>query len=379
MLMNAGPTNVSPRVMDAINQPLIHFMDPKFLEVLREISAGIRYVFQTRNQYSMALTGSGNCAMEAAICSLLETGHTFLVLVHGFWGERAALIGRKHGYNVVELRVQRPGHLFGFKRIDEAIKAHKPRLMYVCHGDSSVGTLQPLENLANVCHENGCLLLVDAVISLCCAPLNVDQLVIDAVFSGSQKALSVPPGVSFISLSPRAVERMKSRKTEIVSLYLDLILLAKAWCLDSDNHYKYNMYNYKYVYHYTPAVQLMYGLRESLAMVVEEGLQNVIERHQKCSLFVQKEITSLGLQFLVQKPEHRLSALLALWIPDHIDGQKVINDLCNSYGITISGGLGAISHQIWRLGFLGVNANPQNVNTLCKAFSEAINRQKNRE
>jgi alanine-glyoxylate transaminase/serine-glyoxylate transaminase/serine-pyruvate transaminase len=209
------------------------------------------------------------------------------------------------------------------------------------------------------------------VVSLCSAPINTDRLEIDCIYCGAQKALSGPPGVSFISLSSGAVRRIKNRKTDVDSYYMDINWLAKAWGLDDDN-------NHQFIYHYTPAIPLMYGLREALAIVAEDGLHNTIERHGKCSLFVQKHITSLGLKFLVEKPEYRLPPILAVVVPNGIDGNEVVKHLSDFYNITIAGGLGPTAGKIWRIGFLGVNANHKSVGVLCRALSEAISEQRER-
>ena len=256
-----------------------------------------------------------------------------------------------------------------FYSSSDAIKEHRPQLIYVCHGDSSVGTLQPLAGIGSVCHRYGCLLLVDAVVSLCVAPLQMDSLSIDALFSGGQKALSGPPGVSLLSLSDRAVQTIKNRKTDIDSYYMDINWLAKAWGLDSSN-------NNQFVYHFTPAMSLIYGLREALALVAEEGLQNMIARHERNSLFVQDQIISLGLEFLVSNPKHRFPAILSVLVPKGIDGNEVNKYMNDFYNISISGGLGPTAGHIWRIGLLGVNANRQSVSILCRALKEAISNQK---
>ncbi len=241
--------------------------------------------------------------------------------------------------------------------------------MYVCHGDSSTGTLQPLDNIGSVCHQNNCLLLVDAVVSLCCSPINMDNMQIDAIFSGSQKALSGPPGLSLLSLSDRAVDVIKNRKTDIDSYYMDIKWLSKAWGIDNNDNF---------IYHYTPAMSLIYGLREALALVAEEGLANVIARHVRHSLKVQQELKQMGLKFLVNKPEHRLPGILSIVVPNNIDGEEVRQYLSDRYDISIAGGMGPTVGKIWRIGILGVNANPRSAAILCQALNEAINDQKNR-
>ncbi|XP_054159437.1 alanine--glyoxylate aminotransferase-like [Oppia nitens] len=368
-LMTPGPTNISQRVRAAGALPVVNHMDPQFFQVLREVSAGIRYVFQTQNQYSLAITGSATCAMETAICNLLEPDDKFLVAVHGIWGERVALIGRKHGYQVIQLPVSRVGCVLELSQIEAAIEKHRPKLLYVCHGDSSTGTLQPMDGIGRVCHQYDCLLLVDAVVSLCCAPIYMDHQEIDAIYSGGQKALSGPPGVSILSLSPRAVHRLKNRTHDVDSYYMDINWLAKAWGLDPDN-------NHQYIYHYTPAISLMYGLREALSLVAEEGLANVIQRHRKCSQLVQQRISAQGLEFLVTEPDHRLPAIMSVIVPKDINVEKVAQNLLDYYNITIAGGLGPTAGRIWRLGFLGVNATEASVELLCRAFNEAIAEQR---
>ncbi len=239
--------------------------------------------------------------------------------------------------------------------------------MYVCHGDSSTGTLQPLDNMGSVCHQYNCLLIIDAVVSLCCSTINMDDMKIDAIFSGAQKCLSGPPGVSLLSLSDRAVQVIKNRKTDIDSYYMDINWLSKAWGIDNNNNF---------IYHYTPAMSLIYGLREALALVAEEGLADVIARHVRHSLIVQQEMESMGLKFLVSKREHRLPAILSVVVPDSINGEKVRQYLSDYYDISISGGLGPTVGKIWRIGILGVNANRKSSAILCRALNEAINDQK---
>ncbi|XP_054161813.1 alanine--glyoxylate aminotransferase-like [Oppia nitens] len=367
LLMNAGPNNMDNRVIAAMTQPIVHIMDKQFFQVQQDICAGIRYVFQTRNHYSMAMTGSGSFAMEAGLCNLLEPGDTLLVAIHGYWGERVASMGRKRGYNVVELKTKRHGNdVFTVQQIEDAIKQCKPQLLYICHGDSTVCTLQPLEGIAQVCHDNGCLMMVDAILSLCCTPLNADQLDIDLVVGASQKSLAAPPGLALISLSDRAVRRLKNRTVDVDTFCLDFKLLARAWCLDGDN-------NYQFMYHYSPATVLLYALREALAMVADEGLDNVIHRHRDAHQYLQQYMTEeLGLQLFVERPEYRLPGLLAVCVPEDVVSDKVVSYLNDKHRITITGGLGPTFGKVWRLGFLGSNANRTSVQKLCTALADAL-------
>jgi alanine-glyoxylate transaminase / serine-glyoxylate transaminase / serine-pyruvate transaminase len=236
-------------------------------------------------------------------------------------------------------------------------------LIYVCHGDSSTGTLQPLDGLGALCHRYNCLLLVDAVVSLCCAPINVDQMEIDAIFSGSQKTLSGPPGVSILSLSQRAVEVIKNRKSRVGSFYMDVEWLANAWGIAEKG---------KYVYHYTPAITLLYGLREALAMVAEEGLDRVISRHIKSSLIVQDELEKMGLKLTVSEHKNRLPGVVAVYIPENVNPEAIREYISENYDISITGGLGPTVGKCWRFGILGENANAGSAKSFCIAFKETL-------
>jgi len=195
----------------------------------------------------------------------------------------------------------------------------------------------------------------------------MDNMQIDVIFSGAQKALSGPPGLSLLSLSDRAVNIIKTRKTDIDSYYMDINWLSKAWGIDNNDNF---------IYHYTPAMSLIYGLREALALVAEEGLGNVIARHVRYSLIVQQEVKSMGLRFFVNKTEHRLPGILSIVVPQTINGETVRQYLSDLYDISISGGLGKKKKKIWRIGILGVNANRRSVVALCQALKEVINDQK---
>lgn len=231
LLMIPGPTNTSPRVLKAMSTPVIGLTDPQFFRLQAELQEGIRYLFQTTNRYTFALTGAGTCGMEAALVNLLLPGQKLLTLASGHWGKRVGLMGERLSLDVVRLEPATLSEVYSYEVLEEALRRHRPALMYVCHGDSSLGTLQPLAGLGDLCHRYDCSLLVDAVVSLCTAPLAMDELGIDVLFSAAQKALSGPSGLAMISFSERAVAIYKTRSAvqPVSCFYMDIGLVAKAW------------------------------------------------------------------------------------------------------------------------------------------------------
>lgn len=232
LLMIPGPTNTSRRVLEAMTTPVVSLFDPQFFRLLKELQTGIRYLFQTKNEYTFALTSSGTSCMEVALVNLLLPGQKLLTLAGGFWGERVAQMGERLSLNVVRLKPNSLSEVYSFEAIEDALRTHSPKLMYVCQGDSSLGTLQPIKGLGDLCHKYDCTLLVDGVVTLCTTPLAMDELGIDVLFSAAQKALSGPCGVAMISFNDRAVQQYEARSAvqQVSSFYMDIGLIAQAWC-----------------------------------------------------------------------------------------------------------------------------------------------------
>lgn len=299
--------------------------------------------------------------MEAAIVNILADGDVFLVATHGLWGARAATMGANVGARVVQVAPDGLGQVIGLRVFEEALIRHKPKLLYVCHGDSSAGTLQPLEGLGALCRRHNCLLLVDAVASLLSTPLAMDSLQIDVLFTGSQKCLNAPPGLAPISFADRAMDIIRKRD-RVSSLYLNVLKIGESWgCADSS-----------YIYHITPAISLLMSLREALAIVVETGLSQIIADSGSMSTYLQQELEKLGLGFLVKSPEQRLPSVLAVKVPEKIDANQVKRFLLDNYRIEIAGGLGPSAGLIWRIGLMGQNATRFNCDVLLAALREAL-------
>ncbi|XP_062438919.1 alanine--glyoxylate aminotransferase [Rhea pennata] len=361
LLLGPGPSNVPPRVLAAAGRQLVGHTTPEMLQIMDEIKAGIQYAFQTSNPLTLAVSGTGHCAMETALLNLIEQGDTILVAINGIWGERAAIIAERLGANVHKL-LKPLGEYFTLQDIEEGLVRHKPFALFITHGESSTGVLQPLEGLGELCHRHGCLLLVDSVASLGGAPIFMDQQEIDVLYSGSQKVLSAPPGSGPISFSERAREKMLRRKTKPSSFYLDINQLASYWGCDGKPR----------TYHHTAPVNSFFSLREGLAMLVEQGLENSWERHQANCTYLCKGLQDLGLELLVKEEVARLPTITAIKVPEGYDWEEITTFVMNKHTIEIAGGLGPSSGKVLRVGLMGYNSTRANVDLVLHALRDAL-------
>jgi len=361
-LAGPGPSNVSDRVLQAQALPTLGHLHPEFCKIMDDIKSGVQYIFQTKNTMSLALSATGHAAMECVMTNMLEPGKTVLIANNGIWGIRSADMARRQGATVKEITTP-TGTCFTFAQIEAGIKEYKPDLLFVTHGESSTGVLQPLEGLGPLCHANNCLLAVDTVASLGGAPLKADDLEIDVIYTGSQKTLGVPPGTAPISFSPKATEAFKARTRPPCSFYLDLGWLGEYWNCWPDKGR---------VYHHTGPVNSMYGLREGLAMVAEEGLENVWRRHRLCADHLQTGLREMGLEMFVPDPKARLPTVNTIKIPDGVNWQAVTGYCMKNHLVEISGGLGPSAGKVWRIGVMGNNANIKTVSKVLGALREAL-------
>ncbi|KAM6122326.1 alanine--glyoxylate aminotransferase [Pterocles gutturalis] len=363
LLLGPGPSNVPPRILAAGGRQLLGHMHAEVLQVMDEIKAGIQYAFQTQNQLTLAISGTGHCAMEAALLNLLESGDTALVAVKGIWGQRAAEIARRLGAHVHEL-LKPPGEYFTLRDIEEGLSRHKPSVLFITHGESSTGVLQPLEGLGELCHRHGCLLLVDAVASLGGAPIFMDQQEIDVLYSGSQKVLNAPPGSAPISFSKRAREKMLRRKTKPSSFYLDLGWLANYWGCDGEPRR----------YHHTAPINSFFSLREGLAMLAEMGLESSWERHRANCARLCQGLRNLGLELFVKEEKARLPTITTVRVPEGYDWKDITAFLMDNHAIEIAGGLGPSVGKVLRIGLMGCNSTCGNVDRVLHALRDALGR-----
>ncbi|KAK9842592.1 hypothetical protein WJX81_008023 [Elliptochloris bilobata] len=363
LLMGPGPANANPRVLAAQCLPLLGHMHPPFFKIMDEIQAGLRYLFQTESKYTCLMSGTGHAGMEACISNLLEPGETFVVGDKGIWGLRVADIGERFGAKVVHLKKD-AGHTFSYDELKEAVEKHKPAALFLCQGDSSTGVHQNLSGLGELCHKNGTLLIIDTVCTLGGVPFFADAWGIDAMYSGSQKVIGAPPGASPLFFSQRAVDKLKSRKTKPISFCWDLNLVGDYW----------GWYNSR-SYHHTGMVSTWYAMREALAVIGEDGLENLWEKHQRLHNELWAGLKEMGLEPFVEDPAERLVTVNCIKVPPGVDWKAVIDYAMDTYNLEIWGGLGQTVGKIWRVGIMGYNATPGNVELVLAAFREALKKQ----
>jgi alanine-glyoxylate transaminase / serine-glyoxylate transaminase / serine-pyruvate transaminase len=359
-LMGPGPANAYERILLAQAQPLLGHLHPPMLKIMDEIQEGLRYLFQTKSKYTLAVSGTGHAGMEAAIANLVEPGETVVVGNKGIWGERVADMADRFGANVIELKAG-AGKTFGYEELKEAVETHKPAVLFLCQGESSTGVQQSLAGLGDLCEKNGTLLLVDTVCSLGGVPIFADDWKIDAIYSGAQKCLSAPPGSAPLFLSDRAVEKLKSRKTKVRSYYLDMNLVGDYWGWFGGRSY-----------HHTGMVSTWYGLREALAIVAEEGLEAMWERHMACHNQLWEGLSAMGCKPFVEDPKDRLATVNTIVLPEGTDAMALIKNAMDKYNVEISGGLGPTFGKVIRIGLMGANAKPATVALVLEAVEDGL-------
>ncbi len=357
VLLGPGPSDVHPRVREAMAQPLIGHLDPAFVGLMDQTQELLRYAFQTDNKLTLAISGTGSAGMETVVDNLVEPGDAMLVCVNGIFGGRMVDVAQRAGAKVTS--IERPyGETFDPDEIRQALKAHPAKVVGIVQAETSTGAWQALEEIAEITHEAGALLLVDAVTSLAGVPLEVDAWGIDAVYSGTQKCLSCPPGLAPVTLGPRAVEALMARKTKVQSWYLDLSMIMRYWGGDR-------------FYHHTAPISMNYALREALALVASEGLEARFARHALCGQALQTGLASIGIG-LATKAGNRLPQLTCALIPEGIDDLAVRKRLLADWGIEVGGGLGPWKGKVWRIGLMGHGARPSNVTLFLSALETCL-------
>lgn len=359
LLMGPGPSDVPARTLQAMAAPCIGHLDPAFLSIMNETQQLLRYVYQTDNALTIPVSGTGSAGMETCFVNLIEPGDEVLVCVNGVFGTRMSDIVQRIGGRLI--RVDAPwGEAIDPQTVREAIKGRGAKLVAVVHAETSTGVCQPLEELAGIARDDGALFLVDCVTSLGGMDVALDRIQIDAAYSGTQKCLSGPPGLSPISFSARAMEVLKARKTPVISWYLDLTMVQDYWGSSRK-------------YHHTAPVNAIYALRESLRLIAEEGLEARWARHQHNHKALVAGLEAMGLSMVVA-PELRLPMLNTVWIPDGVGDLPVRNALLKQFGIELGGGLGDFGGKAWRVGLMGHSCRRRNV-LLFLAALEAVLRQ----
>jgi alanine-glyoxylate transaminase/serine-glyoxylate transaminase/serine-pyruvate transaminase len=348
LLMGPGPSGVHPRVLEALSIPIVGHLDPQFLAVMDRIQEMLRRLFRTENRLTIAVSGTGSSGMESAFVNVVEPGDEVLVCVNGVFGNRMSDIVERIGG--VLHRIDRPwGEVFDPAEIEDALQRHPDvKVVAIVHAETSTGALQPLEEIGELCRRDDRLFLVDCVTSLGGERFEADEWNIDVAYSGTQKCLSCPPGLAPVTFSERAVDKLKSRQTKVVSWYLDLSMIEKYWT-DGER-----------AYHHTAPISMNYALHEALCLVHEEGLEARWERHRHNSAALVAGLEALGFSLFAQQG-HRLPMLNAVWIPEGVDDAAFRKALLEDYDIEIGGGLGEVAGKIWRIGLMGETSSRANI------------------
>lgn len=358
VLLGPGPSMVSPRVLRAMATPLLGHLDPEFLQVMKEEQDLLRGLFQTQNEMTLSIPGTGTAGMEAALCNFIEPGDPVLIAVMGFFGERLVEMARRYGAEVD--RLDRPwGQVFDPAEIQAALKAKPYKLAALVHAETSTGALQPgIPEIAAAAHAQGALLVLDTVTSLGGIPVEIDRWGVDVAYSAAQKSLSCPPGLAPFTASERALGVLRSRKTPVANWYLDLTGLEKYW-------------QPPHAYHHTAPISLHFALREGLRMVFEEGLQARFARHRANAELLWEGLEALDLPPLAPL-DYRLATLTTPQIPPAADDMVVRKRLLDEYNIEIAGGFGPLKGKIWRIGLMGFSSRRENVTLLLAALEQTL-------
>ena len=348
-LLGPGPSDVSPRVLNAMARPTIGHLDPDFIRMMDEIKCLLQYAFQTRNDLTMPVSAPGSTGMEACFVNLVEPGDKVIVCQNGVFGGRMKENVERCGATAIMV-MDDWGKPVDPSKVEDALKTHTDaRLLAFVHAETSTGAQSDAKTLVELAHAHNCLTIVDAVTSLGGSPLKVDEWGIDAIYSGTQKCLSCVPGLSPISFGERAVERIKNRASKVQSWFMDMNLVMGYWGQGT-----------KRAYHHTAPINTLYALHEALVMLQEEGLENAWQRHEHHHQALKAGIEAMGLEFVVAEP-YRLPQLNAIRVPAGVDEAAVRHALLQRYQLEIGAGLGSLAGKIWRIGLMGYASNAKNV------------------
>ncbi len=360
ILLGPGPSDVNPRVLKAMTQGMIGYLDPDFTKIMDEVTDLIRRVYQTKKGRTMALSGTGMAGMEAGFASLAEPGDTVIMCIYGYFCERMVEIGTRVQANVVPIRVDW-GALFPAEMLEQELKMHKNvKMVSAVHAETSTGVRQPLQDLSRLTREHDALFMVDAVTSLGGVEVAFDDWGMDYAYAATQKCLGCPPGLSPVYLSERALHVTQNRNSKPFTWYLDLAMLANYWG-----------WGERRIYHHTAHISMILALREGLRLVLEEGLDNRFKRHARNAAALTAGLKALGLELVVPE-EHRLSQITLVWIPYGIEGAEVRGRLLRDHGIEIGAGLGDFAARVWRISLMGESSKQENVITLLSALENIL-------
>ena len=364
ILMGPGPSDVSPRILEALSRPTIGHLDPVFVDMMDEMKELLKYAFQTKNELTMPVSAPGSAGMETCFVNLVEPGDKVIICQNGVFGGRMKENVERCGGIAVMVQDDW-GRAVNPQKLEDALKANPDtKVVAFVHAETSTGALSDAKTLVALAHKHNCLTIVDAVTSLAGVALKVDDWGIDAIYSGTQKCLSCTPGLSPVSFSARAVEKIKNRKSKVQSWFMDLNLVMGYWGAAT-----------KRAYHHTAPINALYGLHEALVILQEETLEKSWARHQKNHLALRAGLEAMGLTFVVPENE-RLPQLNAISVPEGVDEAAVRAILLSDYQLEIGAGLGAMAGKVWRIGLMGHASNSRNVLLCLGALDDALSRVK---
>jgi len=358
-LMGPGPSDVHPRILNALARPTIGHLDPVFVEMMDDVKGLLQYAFQTENELTMPVSAPGSAGMETCFTNLVEPGDKVIVCQNGVFGGRMKENVERCG-GIAVMVEDEWGNAVDPAKVEQALESNPDaKIVAFVHAETSTGAQSDAKTLAELAHRHDCLVILDTVTSLGGTPVLIDEWQIDAVYSGTQKCLSCTPGISPVSLSERAVHKVKNRETRVQSWFLDLNLVMGYWGSGQ-----------KRAYHHTAPVNALYGLHESLVMLKNEGLENAWKRHADNHEVLKAGLEAMGLSFVV-KPEERLPQLNSVTIPQGVDDATVRSRLLNEFNLEIGAGLGALAGKVWRIGLMGFSSRAENI-LLCVSALEAV-------
>lgn len=359
LLMGPGPSMVPESVYQALSLKTIGHLDPHFIQIMDQIKQDLQKLFQTSQTLTIPMSGTGSSGMETCFVNLIEPDNKVLILSNGVFGKRMQDVAQRLRARVDVLEFEW-GTPVVPEQVEQQLKNQSYDVVAVVHAETSTGVANPVETIGKlVKQQSDALYLVDTVTSLGGMAVKVDEWQIDAIYSGTQKCLSCPPGLSPVSFSDRAVEKIKNRQSKVPNWYLDLTMLINYW------------EGAKRAYHHTAPINMLYGLLESITLILEEGLENTFHRHKEAHQYLVEQMNQLGIEFLVEKG-YRLPMLNAIKIPSDVDEASVRKQLLEQHHIEIGAGLGPLAGKIWRIGLMGHTARKENVDRLVKALKEIL-------
>ncbi|MDY6820728.1 MAG: alanine--glyoxylate aminotransferase family protein [Deferribacterota bacterium] len=360
ILMGPGPSNVSPSVLEASGKPMIGHLDPDFIRIMDEVTIMLRKIFQTDNKLTFPVSATGSAGMETVCANLIEEKDNVLICINGIFGKRMADVAERCGANVYTVE-SRWGHIIEPEDVKKALEKAKFKMVGIVHAETSTGVWQPLEEISKIVHEAGALFVTDHVTALGGIPVEIDKLQIDAAYAGTQKCLSAPPGLSPVTFNEKALNVIRNRRKKVQSWYLDINMIANYWG------------GKERVYHHTAPISSIYALHRALSNILDEGLENVFNRHLTLGQALHKALESMGLKLFVEEEKYRLPELTSVYLPNNVDDKTVRMKLLNDFNIEIGPGLGEYAGKIWRIGLMGYTCNKNNLILFINALGLILN------